>query len=235
MIDGKPKEVKIIYLHHSTGKCIWEGGIPEYIKTYNKKNDTNYNIQEQPFPKKTPYGWNNYPYDYWNIWVNNAGNNPFQDEPTLEILTKKYNVIVFKHCFPVSRIKQNNGKAKIDSDERTIEHYKLQYNALRKKLLQYPKTKFIIWTGAALNKRASNKEEGKRAREFFNWVKTIWNKEKKNIFIWDFFELETEGGSFLKDEYSEGKEDSHPNKEFSKKTAPLIAQKIIDVIEQEDD
>ena len=49
-----------------------------------------YFIEEKIFPKAEPYGWNNYPYDYYNIWVKNAGEQPFMEEPTLEILTKEY-------------------------------------------------------------------------------------------------------------------------------------------------
>ncbi len=40
-------------------------------------------LEEVAFPKSKPYGWNNYPYDYYNIWVNNAGPKPFMKEPTL--------------------------------------------------------------------------------------------------------------------------------------------------------
>ena len=87
--------MKIIFLHHSTGELIWKGGVKEWFKKYNKENSTNYKIEEQAFPKTSPYGWNNYPYDYWNIWVENAGGKPFMSEPTLEILTKKYDIIIW--------------------------------------------------------------------------------------------------------------------------------------------
>ena len=32
------------------------------------------------FPKPNPYGWNNYPYDYYNIWVKNAGEELYMEE-----------------------------------------------------------------------------------------------------------------------------------------------------------
>jgi len=76
----------IIFLHHSTGYNIWLGNTNKYISKltgkgdvikcfdkYNRKNNTDYHITEQFFPKSSPYGWNNYPYDYYNIWVKNAG------------------------------------------------------------------------------------------------------------------------------------------------------------------
>ncbi|OGJ89543.1 MAG: hypothetical protein A2487_14505 [Candidatus Raymondbacteria bacterium RifOxyC12_full_50_8] len=225
-----PKESRVIFLHHSTGNCVWQGGVPQWMDEYNKKNKTNYLVTEQAFPKKTPYGWRNYPFDYWNIWVNHAGDAPFSDEPTLEMLTKNYDVIVFKHCFPVSSIQPDSGKPDIASDRKTLENYKLQYAALKKKMRSFPKTKFIVWTPAALVASASDPDKAKRTAEFSAWMKKTWDEKGDNIFLWDFHGLETEGGLYLKPDYAAGPDDSHPNEAFSKKVAPLFAQRIVDVI-----
>ena len=58
------------------------------FKDYCKVNMKNYLIEEKAFPQAKPYGWNNNPFDYYNIWVFNSGEKPFMGEPTLEILTK---------------------------------------------------------------------------------------------------------------------------------------------------
>jgi hypothetical protein len=237
----------ILFLHHSTGDAIWKGGsksfeikgvhfgadydVPKWFDTYNKLKGTKYKISEQNFPKAKPYGWSNYPYDYYNIWVKNAGNKEYRSEPTLEILTKKYKLIIFKHCFPVSDLSSDTSKINIDSPEKTIENYKLQYTALKRKLLQYPETKFIIWTGAVLVQPQVSEANAKNARDFFEWVRTTWDTKGDNIFLWDFYELETEGGLYLKPEYSTSPNNSHPNKMFAQKVAPLFCQRIIDVIE----
>lgn len=224
-------EMKIIFLHHSTGGNIWNGGVPEWFKQYDSKQGVNYQITEQPFPKGDPYAWKNYPYDYWNIWVDHAGNEPFMEEPTLEILTKQYQVIIFKHCFPVSGIEADTGNPNIASEDKRIENYKLQYNALKAKMHEFPNTKFIVWTGAGLVRNNTNEEQGIRTRKFFDWVKKEWDERGDNIFIWDFYELETEGGLYLKDEYAASPDDSHPNEPFAKKVAPLFCQRIVDVVE----
>ncbi|MDZ7634164.1 MAG: hypothetical protein U5L72_06865 [Bacteroidales bacterium] len=78
--------------------------MPALINQYSKRNKVDYRIRAIPFPKASPYGWNNYPFDYYNIWVKNSGEKPFSGEPTLEILTRDYDVIIFKHCYPVSNI-----------------------------------------------------------------------------------------------------------------------------------
>ena len=224
------ERVSIVYLDHSTGNNIWRGGVKIWFDTYNSTHNTQYTIIEQAFPKSKPYGWNNYPYDYWNIWVNHAGPGPYLEEPTLEMLTEQYQVIVFKHCYPVSNIKPDTGKPDISSTEKTKENYKLQYEALKEKMRTFSNTRFIVWTGAARVEKTTTRDEAERARQFFAWVKNTWDEPGDNIFIWDFHELETEGGLYLKNEYAVSEKDSHPNKSFSRNAAPLISKRIVDII-----
>jgi hypothetical protein len=157
-----------------------------FFSDYNKMNRTDYTITEFSFPKQVPYGWNNYPYDYYNIWVKNAGDKSYQEEPTLEILTVEYNVIIFKHCFPVSRISEDTGTPNIQSDEKRIENYKLQYNALKRKMHEFPNNKFIVWTPAACTKNNMTETEAKRTKQFYEWIINEWDEKGDNIFVWDF-------------------------------------------------
>jgi len=225
------QEINILFLHHSTGQVIWEGSVPDLIDQHNNTNGTSYYIEAQEFPKDYPYGWSNYPYDYWNIWVENAGEEPFMDEPTLEILTQNYQMIIWKHCFPVSDIEENSGGSDVSSDVKSIKNYQLQYSALKGKMHEFPETLFLVWTGAAQVRGATSKENAQRAQKFFKWVKEEWDQSGDNIFVWDFFELETEGGIYLKDQYAASSDDSHPNYDFAERVAPLLVQRIVDVIE----
>jgi hypothetical protein len=235
---------KIVFLHHSTGKNIWigntnryiykltqKGDVQKFFNEYNKKNKTNYEITEFFFPKQAPYGWNNYPYDYYNIWVKNAGKNSYLEEPTLEILTEEYEVIVFKHCFPVSRILDDTGTPDIDSDEKRVENYKLQYMALKQKMHEFPNNKFIVWTPAVCTKNQITEDEAKRTYQFYKWTVDEWDEKGDNIFIWDFYKYETEGNLYLPAKNAYDPNNSHPNREFSAKVAPLFCKYIIDVIE----
>jgi len=225
------KDARIVFLHHSTGEVIWNGGVAGWFEKYNSDNDTNYEIVERVFPKDSPYGWENYPYDYWNIWVRHAGDKPFEEEPTLEILTDEYDVIVFKHCFPVSDVEQDHGEADVSSPDKRTENYTLQYEALKEKMRQFAKSRFIVWTGAAQAANCTDPETAKRAKAFFDWVKGKWDEPGDNIFVWDFHELETEGGLYLKDKYAADPYDSHPNETFARKAAPLLCRRIVDVVE----
>jgi hypothetical protein len=247
--------VDIVFLHHSVGAVIWQGQTTRFnqavnkispriasvirnkplmrtlFSKYNKEHGTKYFIKETIFPKTQPYGWKNYPYDYYNIWVKNAGEIPFMEEPTLESLVKDNDLIIFKHCYPVSNIKDETDTADINSEYKTISNYKLQYMALRNKLHQFPDTKFILFTGAAQVKSRTDEEEGKRASEFFNWVINEWDIADDNIFLWDLYNLQTEGDLYFKDEYAVSGSDSHPNERFALDACTLLFHRIIDVIE----
>ena len=227
--EAAPTTARILFLHHSTGECVWNGGVADWFDAYNAAHGTRYAIAEQAFPKDSPYGWENYPYDYWNIWVKNAGPKPYQEEPTLEILAPKYDLIVWKHCFPVSSIEPDSGQADVASSDKRIENYKLQYAALKAKMRAFPKVRFIVWTGAALLKGETDEATARRARDFFDWVRNTWDSQGDNIFVWDFHALETEGGLYLKAAYAAG--DSHPNETFSRKVAPLFCRRIVDVVQ----
>ena len=225
------KYAKIIFLHHSTGEVIWNGGVAAWFGEYNINNGTNYEIVEQNFPKDSPYGWENYPYDYWNIWVNHAGERPFKDEPTLEILTQGYDVTIWKHCFPVGYIEEDIGSPEVNSSDKRIENYKLQYAALKAKMQEFPGNVFIVWTGAVQVKNETDAEHAGRAKIFFDWVKNEWDETGDNIYIWDFYNIETEGGLYLKQGYAADPYDSHPNANFAQMAAPLFCQRVVDVIE----
>jgi hypothetical protein len=220
--------VHIIFLHHSTGWVIWGGGVENYISDYNSSHGTDYIIEERAYPDGTNYPWANYPYDYWKIWVDATGPT-YSEQDTLVTLTADYDVIVFKHCFPVSNIEADTGNPDITSETKSIENYKLQYNALKAKMHQYPSKKFIVWTGAALIESETTPENAERARQFFQWVRESWDEKGDNIFVWDFWTLETEGGLYLKPAYSAG--DSHPNDSFAATVAPYFGKRVVDVIE----
>jgi hypothetical protein len=244
--EGRRREaVKIIFLHHSTGAAIWSAGVRKWFEAYNRENGTRHDIAEQAFPKQSPYGWNNYPYDYWNIWVNHAGDAPYLEEPTIEMLARTYDVIVLKHCFPVCEIREDTGAPDVASPEKRIENYKLQYEALKTAMHRFPETKFIVWTGAALvdystflhkmaallRGRSGLRERAQRAKTFFDWVRKDWDEPGDNIYLWDLYELETEGGIFLKREYAAGPTDSHPNETFAGKAAACFCRRVVNVIQ----
>jgi len=211
-------------------KLTGSSDVLRYFKNYNREHGTGIRIKESVFPGKEPYGWKNYPFDYYNIWVRNAGEKPYMNEPTLEILTKEYDVIVFKHCYPVSRISGDTGVPDINSETRSLENYKLQYNALKSKMHEFPFTKFIVWTPAVMTRNQLSEDEAMRTSEFYKWINEEWKEKGDNIFIWDFYKYETEGGLYLSDKYAEGPSNSHPNRKFAAMVSPLFSKFVIDIV-----
>jgi hypothetical protein len=225
--------VRIIYLHHSTGEIIWNGGVENQVNAYNTAHATQYRITEMNYPGGDHgYPWDNYPYDYWNLWVRFTGANRDREELNLDDLVARYDVIVFKHCFPVSAVEPPDGNPNIASDARTIANYQLQYEALKTRMRQFPTKKFLLWTGAALRKLDTSRNEALRAKQVFDWVKTTWNEAGDNIFVWDFRALETAGseeGLYLNDAFAGG--DSHPTDAFAQTVAPFFVKRLVDIIE----
>jgi len=250
-LDPPMKNARIAFLHHSTGGNVWAGGVEPAIKAWNESHSTNHQITEIPYPASTGghstlaallpmravhalvahYPWSNYPYDYWNLWVAHAGGNRVLGERTLEELAAAYDVIVFKHCYPVSGILPDDGHPDVASPRKTLANYKLQYEALRARLRQFPRTRFILWTAPALTKEATTPDQAQRAQDFVLWVKNTWDQPGDNIHLWDFRAIETDGGLYLKPEFATSTQDPHPNPALCRKAAPLLAQRILEVVE----
>lgn len=231
-VDNFPAsgDIRIIFLHHSTGGYIWDGGVPQLMEEYNSGHGTKYRITEMTYPSaKNGYPWQNYPYDYYNLWVKHTGNEQDKKELNLDQIAADYDVIIFKHCFPVSEIQADTGRPDINSQVKSLENYKLQYNALKDRMHQFPDKRFIVWTGASLAEDCTTPEMAQRAKEWANWVRSEWDVPGDNIFIWDFEQLETDGGLYMK--YQADKQNSYPNNILSRMAAHDFVKRIVDVIE----
>lgn len=233
---------KTILLHHSTGAYVYLFGmVPNFFANYNATNDTSYSIERKEYPSNNGYGWQNYPYDYWNIWINNAGETPYLTEDTLELLTPNYDVIVLKHCYPVASMVTDTGNPDIASNIKSMENYKLQYEALKIKMRSFPNNRFIVWTGPAQVESKTTLAQGTIYKQFYNWVVNEWDEPGDNIYLWDFYILETYNTGaadevFLRNEFARSSTDSHPNTTtFAPVVGPCLAQRIIDVIQGKGD
>jgi hypothetical protein len=214
------------------GRGLWPSGVPDYLRRWNAAHGTDYRITELTYPATTGgYPWANYPYDYWNLWVAHQGDERDRGELNLDDLVKDYDVIVFKHCFPVSRILPDDGSSSVSSQAKTLANYQLQYQALKARLHQFPRKRFILWTAPALVREASDPEQARRAQQFSTWVKERWDEPGDNIFVWDFRALEEDAEGFLSSQEASRPGDSHPGTRLARRAAPQLAQRIIQVIE----
>lgn len=235
---------KALFLHHSTGGGLYsQGKVSDWVKTYNSANSSNFQITERSYPD-TPWPWENYPYDYWKLWVNNDCDNSNPNIECLPSLASNYGLVIFKHCYPGASINPDTGSPDITSSIKSLENYKLQYRALRTLMDGMPDKKFMVWTLVPLHRLATTTEEAARAYEFVKWVKNNWltedGKSHPNIFIFDFFSLAAEmnenptnGKQYcLKYEYegSHTSEDSHPNALANQTIGPFFSKAVVDVL-----
>ena len=245
------QDAKVIFLHHSTGGLIYnDGHVADSIQAYNERHGTNYFIKDRNFPYK-PYAWLNYPYDYWNIWLNGycdqyKKEKTYRNVECLEDLCREYDIIIFKHCYPGADILEDTGEPDISSDRKSLENYKLQYRALRDKFREFPDNDFIVWTLVPRHRLDANSpENAPRTKQFVDWVKNEWLSEEgktdDNIHIFDYFSLAAELNTMpraprvpycLKYEYerSHDKKDSHPNQLASEKIGPEFYRFIVRVL-----
>ncbi|MDC7223714.1 MAG: hypothetical protein PQJ60_08245 [Spirochaetales bacterium] len=225
---------RIVLLAHSTGAQLYsQGDVSGWFDRYNRDHGTNYQIERRYFPKARFYGWENYPYDYWKIWVDKRG---YKFEPSLERLTKKYDLIIMKHCFPGSVMVADPENPTVEEKTKALAVYKLQYEELKKAMHSHGDTQFLVWTQAVMREEDISVIEGERTREFVEWVKNEWDEPGDNIDIWDFYGYETTSADgtdqslFLRPEYNDN--DPHPNEAFNKATAPHLCEKIIQILER---
>jgi hypothetical protein len=217
---------KAIFLHHSTGGGVYsEGHVAEIISEYNAEHSTSYQVDEFNYPDN-PYPWENYPYDYWKLWVDGRCSADTAGIECLESILSRYDIVIFKHCFPGANIGED-GVPDITSSDKTLANYKLQYRALLDIFDLYPEKKFVVWTLTPQHRNATNTDEASRAREFVNWVKNSWLNEDgnahPNVFIFDFFNIVAESNltpangqvNCLKYEYEGDHDgsDGHPNEQ----------------------
>jgi hypothetical protein len=236
---------KAILLHHSTGTGVYySGNVREWTADYNITNGADFVIEENSYPS-TPYGWGNYPYDYWKLWVDGSCDNAYEGSECLESIAERYEMVIFKHCFPGADVLESDGLPDVTSEKRTIENYKLQYRALREKMDGMPSTKFMFWTLVPRHRLYDNGINATRANQFVEWVRNDFltedGNEHPNIYIfdiWTIFAEQEQNPEFglqycLKYEYERdhtSAEDGHPNVAAYEYAGPLFAQAVVDAL-----
>lgn len=209
-------------------------GTQEALDQLNAARGTRYTLTGQDYPSGAySVGWSNYPYDYWNLWVNPARQGDTQ-EATLAQLSAQYRLVVWKHCYPVSSIGVDAGLPSVSSAAQTLGNFQLQYQALKTAMRAQPFTRFLVWTGAVQLQAHLSAGEAQRMKQFVDWLRTTWDEPGDNIYLFDFYALETAGstgGLYLNPAYAASGSDDHPSESFARTiAAPRFAKRMADVL-----
>lgn len=223
----------LLFLHHSTGRnIVKEGNMRELLREKNLYLwDHDYNSVGLTDPNGKKLG---ICYDIPTDSSKTRGNGN-TDPDGLVILFKQnvtnppsnafsrimqHEVIIFKSCFPNS---------KIESDDE-LETIKNQFTEIKDLLAQHPEKLFIALTFPPLHPLATTPEQADRARKLVNWLTSDkFIGTTKNLYVFDLFgKLASSETNMLKPEYQRNadKRDSHPNKEANRVIGSIIANFI---------
>ncbi len=216
--------IRIIFLHHSVGQGLIDGGgVREgltargyafYDHGYNGEGlrdaageytGTNFDVPDD----------NTDPNGLAAIFAQ-----PLHDPPdnTFSHLMQ-YDVIIFKSCFPNSNI---------GSDEQLAE-FQSYYLSMRDRMDQYPNKLFIVVTQPPQVPGASDPDEARRARALADWLASDeFLGGHPNVVTFNFFDLLAGEDNFLRAGYRVDDYDAHPNEVANQTIGPLF----VDFVDQ---
>jgi len=224
-----------IFLHHSTGECIWgpngsNTSVPQEIVKYNSDNgltgDNTVSLTEQWWPDSD---------NEWATWHNIFYNRDASND--IRPILGGNKIVVIKSCFPSSRI-WNVGSSSdtLNPEDKTIYNYKWHWRSIVKVMAKHPENFFVIWTNAPLVANATSDEEAILSDQFCRWAKdtlatgndSVFGSFPPNVYVFDFFHKLADSSGKLPLQYASDKEDSHPNSAATELVAPQFVKEIFD-------
>jgi len=233
-MQNKGDFTNIIFIHHSTGRNLIAQGNVRALFTEAGYDfwDHDYNHIGLTRPDGTRAGYSyNIPDDNTNPdGFANLFAQPIRHPPTNAFSAiMQHEVIIFKSCFPVSNI----------SDQDELEAYQHYYLSIRDVIDQHPDHIFIALTPPPLVPESTTPENATRAREFANWLKSDeFLAGHYNLYTCDFFDLlagddpSAPDYNMLRVEYRPAiKGDSHPNALANETIGPQFVEFVIHAVE----
>jgi hypothetical protein len=225
-----------IFLHHSTGACIWgpNGGqvsVPAEIAKYNLLHGFLASDSVKMAETWWPSGYNNEWANWHTIFDNGDSSNDIR--PFLA----SYPVIMIKSCFPSSSMSGIGSSAdSLNPTIKSVANYKWHWRSLVSVMKGRPKNFFVIWTNAPLVAGATNASEAALSSAFCRWAKDtlavgldpLVGPFAKNIFVFDFFHLLAGVDGMLPLQLATDSTDSHPNAAATALVAPQLAKQVFD-------
>lgn len=224
-----------IFLHHSTGGCIWgpngsSTSVPLQIGLYNQSHGyfgvESVALNEQWYPGSTDNEW----VTWHSIFE--------QDEP--EPISGFYagnRIIMVKSCFPASDMAGvGQPSDTTNAWSKTIYNYKWHWRHIVSVMKTHPENFFVIWTSAPLERQSTNSTSAHLSDLFCTWAKDtlgtgldpVTGPLPHNVYVFDFFNKLTDSGGFLPDIYRAGPGDSHPNAAATALVAPQLVTETFD-------
>ena len=224
---------KSIFLHHSTGLCIWgpngsTTSIPRCMTAYNAPfraaGDDTVSLVERSWPSVSAD-------NEWATWDKifmGTGTDDFGP------ILAGYHIIVLKSCFPSSEIKGVGTAADtLSPTAKTLYNYKWHWRRILGVMKAHPGNFFAIWTNAP--EVNNGLQAAGFSDAFCRWAKDTlargldsFGKFPPNVFVFDYFHKVAGSDGRLKPEYAKSATDSHPNDLATELVAPQFVNEIFD-------
>lgn len=227
-----------IFLHHSTGGCIWgpngsAASVPKEIARYNQERTLSgadsVTLSESGWPV-TP--WNN----EWERW-----HRIFDNEDTVDADIRPFfetePVIVIKSCFPSSEISgQGSASDTAHPTTKSIFNYKWHWRNFVRVMASHPDNFFVVWTNAPLVAGATDDEQAALSDAFCRWAKDtlakgldpVYGTFPRNVYVFDFFHKLAGSDGKLPASLASSSGDSHPNASATALVAPQFVDEVFD-------
>jgi hypothetical protein len=154
-------------------------------------------------------------------------------------------IVAFKSCYPNNAFRAGNAPGNARGPELTLANARATFDALRTEFAPHPQVLFVYVTAPPLRDDSGSepawkslakrllsrptlaeerREAAAIAREFNSWVTATdgWlaGYLQRNIAVFDYFDLLTDGRSNFLQFASEGGTDNHPNADAQRRAAP---------------
>jgi len=224
-----------IFLHHSTGGCIWgpngsSTSVPQQMALYNTAHG--YTGPDAVTMTETWYpAWNDNEWVTWHsIFETNSPEN-------ISTIMSANRIVMIKSCFPASSMwGVGTPGDTVNPDWKTIENYKWHWRHIVNVMKAHPENFFVIWTNAPLEWYSTDSTEAANSDAFCYWAKDtlaegldpVYGSFPANVYVFDFFHKLVDPYGFLPQYYAAGPGDSHPNAAATALVAPQLVNEIFD-------
>jgi hypothetical protein len=239
----------ILFVHHSVGNCLVEWGqLRSTLDQYNIQHDTDLKFWDHHYnylglrDPQGNYGYGNYDipgdntnpdgfYDLFHQPLDTPPDNAFSRIMLPHLLGSDiitHEIIAFKSCFPASDI----------SSDQMLQDYKDWYLSIRDIMDAHPEKIFIPFTPPANVRSLTTPANAARARLFADWLTSDqYLAGHPNVFVFDFWSIladnnpSSENYNYLRIDYRDDPNDSHPNEAACLAAAPLFVNFTGDAIQ----
>jgi hypothetical protein len=224
-----------IFLHHSTGGCIWgpngsSTSVPQEMDGYNTAHGY---TGEQAISMNE---------EWWapgdNEW---ATQHAFFEDPGpvsgIGYYLPGNKIIVIKTCFPASAMSgAGQPSDTLNPGLKSLYNYKWHWRHIVRAMNQHRDNFFVIWTNAPLEPNSTNAAEAALSKQFSAWAKDVLaagldpetGAFPPNVYVFDFFHKLTGENGMMLPMYAASPGDSHPNAAATQLVAPQFVEEIFD-------